>query len=549
MFSKLRQLRKPLFLGKNANSIMYVGTDTKIRPIWLDSDTLLHHLFVTGTTGAGKTETLLGMMTNAFAWNSGGVFVDGKGDVALYAKMSGLAEHYGRRDDLYVLNFMSGPADGRNDLPFQSHRYNPFEKGTPDSLVDMLVNIVCADDASRLWAGRATAMLTGIMRVLCWQRDAGGQYLDARVIKNGISLKKIIDFAYSERYRDIPAPCRTAVMSYLQSLPEFDPGKGHAQSQTVLDQHGHLEIQFAKVLGPLIDVYGHIFAAGCSDIDFDDIVKNRRFLVVLMPALEKAKDEIAVLGRVVVAGLQSMLTCALSEKITGNWQDHTRWPAGQKPFLSIFDECAYYLVDKIDLMGAQARSMNMALVFGSQDLRAIFRSGSARTAFEIARTKIVMRSSEWHPEMTLTFERLEAGRDDVMSAARKDAASIFGSPHSLVWGMDEGEFALINSGRLLIGKAAYVAIRSVSQISVARFRPVRKMANKLLVLEEERSTAKTDASECPGLPIALQGLCGPAAAMTAAEGVQMLSSALAALEDGVAINAKDATDEYVRIGE
>ncbi len=106
-----------------------------------------------------------------------------------------------------------------------------------------------------------------------------------------------------------------------------------------------------------------------------DVVLNRRLLLIMLPALEKASDEIANLGKIVVATLRGMMGSTLGSEIEGTWQDVVvnRLTESPSPFIVILDEVGYYMVDGMDLMAAQARSLGFSLVFAGQDLNAMKR--------------------------------------------------------------------------------------------------------------------------------------------------------------------------------
>ena len=57
------------------------------------------HVLIFGSTGSGKTELLLGLAYNALIQASGFIFVDGKGDNAIYAKIFSMVRYMGREDD------------------------------------------------------------------------------------------------------------------------------------------------------------------------------------------------------------------------------------------------------------------------------------------------------------------------------------------------------------------------------------------------------------------------------------------------------------------
>jgi intracellular multiplication protein IcmO len=347
-----------------------------------------------------NTEALLGFSANAISWGSGFLFCDGKGDVALFAKVYALARLWGREDDLLVLNYMTGNSDiGASGGKLMSNTLNPFATGSSDNLTQMVVSLM--DDVGgdgAMWKGRATAMLTGVMRALTWLREQNLIDLNVGEIRDHMNLKKIIDLADATKFPDMPQHIRKSIRSYLLSLPGFQEDKGYKQSQTTLDQHGYLEMQFTKILGNLADVYGHIFNTPYGEIDMYDVVLNRRILVIMLPALEKSGDEIANLGKIVVATLKGMMGATLGSQLEGNWEQvvENRPTNSPSPFLCILDEVGYYTVEGMALMAAQARSLGFSMMYASQDIPAMKRLNEKEADSIIANTntKIFMRTEE-----------------------------------------------------------------------------------------------------------------------------------------------------------
>ena len=398
-----------------SQGIFFVGNDlVNGKEIWLTNDDCRQHFLILGTTGAGKTETLLGFAANALSWGSGFLFCDGKGDVALFAKVYAMARRFGREDDLLVLNFMTGNKDlGASGGELLSNTLNPFSNGSSDGLTQMVVSLM--DDVGgdgAMWKGRATAMLTGVMRALCWLRDRGYMDLNVSEIRDYMSLKKIIDLADESKHPDLPSPIRKSIRSYLTSLPGFQEEKKEKQAQTTLDQHGYLEMQFTKILGSLADVYGHIFATPYGEVDMYDVVLGRRILVIMLPALEKAGDEIANLGKIVVATLKGMMGATLGSKLEGSWDDvvENRATNSPSPFLVILDEVGYYTVEGMALMAAQARSLGFSMCYASQDVNAMKRNNEKEAASIIANTntKIFMKMED--PDATADLALKRAGK-------------------------------------------------------------------------------------------------------------------------------------------
>lgn len=397
--------------ASKAKGIFFLGNEVKTaKEIWLTNDDCRQHFLVIGTTGAGKTETLIGFAANSLIWGSGLLFCDGKGDVSVFAKLYALTRRFGREDDLLVLNFMTGNSDlGATGGKIKSNTVNPFSTGSSDSLTQMVVSLM--DDSGGeggMWKGRATAMLTGIMRALCWLRDNGILELNVGAMREFMNLDKIIDLADETKYPEMPPQIRGSIKAYLRSLPGFQEDKGKNQGNTTRDQHGYLEMQFTKILGSLADVYGHIFKTEYGEVDMSDVVLNRRILFVMLPALEKSGDELANLGKIVVANLKGMMGSTLGSEIEGTWYDvvENRQTTSSSPFITILDEVGYYAVEGLALIAAQARSIGFSMVYASQDIPAMERRNEKEAASIIANTntKVFMRMEEVEKSGKLAVE-------------------------------------------------------------------------------------------------------------------------------------------------
>ncbi len=379
-----------------AEGIFYLGNDRGTgEEIWLANKECRAHALVLGTTGSGKTETLISMAANALSWGSGLIYVDGKGDTSLWGKVYSLARRFGREDDVLVLNFMTG--NRSNLASTHSNTLNPFATGNAAALIELLTSLMSdVGSEGQMWKDRAVALIAGVVRALVVMRDRGELVLDVDVIRNHIHLEKAAELAF--RRPDLPANVREALENYLKTLPGFSRDKyeaGEDQERTTNDQHGYLEMQFTRVLGSLADDYGYIFRTGRGEVDLHDVVVNRRILVVLLPALEKSPNELANLGKVVVATLKSMMASTLGSDLEGEWENviETRPTNSPTPFLTILDEVGYYTVEGMAVMAAQARSLGFSLVFAGQDVAAMEKRSphEAQSIFGNCNTKIFMK--------------------------------------------------------------------------------------------------------------------------------------------------------------
>ena len=369
--------------GKS-DGILYIGnTNDPGNPdlgqeIWFTNNDARTHILYLGTTGAGKTEGLKAMVTNALAWGSGYVYVDGKADTDLWASLYAVARRFGRDDDLFVLNYMTGNSDEGST----SNSMNPFSNGSSSYLANMITSFMPdAGGDNAMWKERAVALMFALMPALVYKRDKQGLLLDIGVVRDNIEMQPIIRLA---RDQNMPERITHALQGYLNTLPGFvdaafdDEGNERPPSpdqpmydlQVARQQHGYLSMQFTRSLQMLADEYGYIFKAQLADIDMLDVVLNRRILVTLIPALEKSGDEASNLGKIVAASLKGMMGATLGNTVEGSWENAigSKQTRSMSSFMTVFDEVGYYTAQGMAVMAAQARSLGFSLVFASQDL-------------------------------------------------------------------------------------------------------------------------------------------------------------------------------------
>lgn len=394
-----------------AEGISYFGNERKTKKeLWFNNSDLRTHILIFGSTGAGKTEALLSLAYNALVQGSGLIYVDGKGENVLYTKVFAMARTMGREDDVLVINYMTGSRDvfGPQEKKL-SNTLNPFSSGGSGGLTELLVSLM--DDGGGggdMWKGRAISLISAIMMALTYMRDEGKLLLDVDAIREYLILDNIIKL-YKTR-RDFPNHIRNALRAYLVSLPGFQES-APKQNDTVMEQHGYLQMQFTKMLGSLADSYGFIFKTNLGEVDFKDVVLNRRILVVLLPALEKSTDELANLGKIIVACLKQMMASALGSTIEGSYAEvvETKPTTSEMPFMTVLDEYGYYAVKGSAVMPAQARSLGFSMIFAGQDLPAFEKASKEEAASIVANCNIKICMKLEDPQSTYELFEKSAG--------------------------------------------------------------------------------------------------------------------------------------------
>jgi len=365
-----------------AEGILYLGNVEKTNEeAWFTNSDARTHVLYLGTTGAGKTEGLKSMVSNALCWGSGFVYVDGKADTDLWSSLSSLVRRLGRDDDLLVLNYMTGNSDARAP----SNTMNPFSSGSASYLTNMLVQLMPeAEGDNAMWKERAVSLASAMLPVLTWKRDNQDMQMSVITIRDYLSLNNVIKLSRDDA---VPTTLRAGMKGYLDTLPGFQgdayddegnvkpPGPDTPQYDTTTanQQHGYLAMQFTRSLQSLGDDYGYIFDTQAADVDMVDVVLNRRILIVLIPALEKSGDEIANLGKIVAATMKGMMGSALGSAVEGSSATviENKPTHSATPFMNCFDEVGYYTAAGMAVMAAQARSLGFCLIFSGQDIPAM----------------------------------------------------------------------------------------------------------------------------------------------------------------------------------
>ena len=446
-----------------AAGIYFFGNDVVTKEqLWFNNSDMRTHSLIFGSTGSGKTEALISISYNALIQGSGFIYVDGKGDNSLFAKIFAMVRSMGREDDLLLVNYMTGASDiiGPQEHVL-SNTMNPFSHGSSSMLSQLVISLMdsgggasAGGSDSDMWKGRAMAFIESLMRPLVWLRDNGYLLLDAGVIRKYFVLDVLEELLYDRKVLDsrgnttvisevIPFEVRDALENYLSTLPGYQKSEKGKQSGKAYEQHGYITMQLTRIFGSMADVYGHIIRTNLAEVDFQDVVLNRRILVVLLPALEKSPDELSNLGKLIIASLKAMLASGLGSRVEGDYKDviETKPTNSHTPYLCILDEYGYYAVKGFAVVPAQARSLGFSVVFAGQDLPAFQKASKEEAASICANTNVKICMKLEDPVETWDFFQKTAG-ESYVSVARSfnrsgDGASAFNYKDSMEATLDK----------------------------------------------------------------------------------------------------------------
>ncbi|HVT62356.1 MAG TPA: TraM recognition domain-containing protein [Legionellaceae bacterium] len=532
-------LKPGIKLPYMARGITFFGNEKQTnKEIWFANEDMRTHALIFGSTGSGKTEALVSIAYNALVQNSGFIYVDGKGDNSLYAKVFSMVRSMGREDDLLLINFMTGARDivGPQEKRL-SNTLNPFCQGSSSMLTQLVVSLMGESAGSGdgdMWKGRAIAFVEALMRLLVYMRDEGAILLDANTIRNYFDLGRlesiVIDKIFPRDEQEsvnidhVPKLVTDPLRNYLNTLPGYNKEKKGKQVSQVLEQHGFITMQLVRSFSSLADTYGHIIRTNLAEVDFKDVVLNRRILVVLLPALEKSPDELSNLGKIIVSSLKAMMAAGLGEDVEGDYRDVIeRKPTNAPtPYMCILDEYGYYAVKGFAVVPAQARSLGFSAIFAGQDLPAFQKASKEEAASIGANTNIKICMKLEDPTDTWDFFTKTAGeayvtkvdsfqtKENSMTNSYMDTKSSSFEKRARIDLLDlkdqtEGEAHIFFKSQIVRVNMFYAAPKPVKRLKINQFLKVEPPPDEYLdKLKKQISGFQTIlASPQPGIQLSI----------------------------------------------
>lgn len=406
-----------------------IGIDEK-KPLFVTTANMLQHLLVMGTTGAGKTELLLFFTAQAMAQGSGAIFVDGKGDVKTWWRLFSIAKRLGVEENLLILNF------GTHTNPNQSkytltNSMNPFALGEASELAEMMSSLMAeAGGDNAMWKGRAEGYMRDVLTALVYIRDKYNAKIGPGILADYMPLDAIETLlGLGTKTEDPRFPYRLEegsqayiqIVRFLENLPGYQmpkPGMPAPKGrEDALKQLGFLTMQFTEILGLFNNTYQHLMGFENAEVDFYDVILNRRTLYVMLPALEKSASTISNLGKVTLNQIRSALSKMLGAAgIEGSRLERleSRPTNSETAALLILDEFGSYAQKGFGEVAAQARSIGISSIFAVQDFASLKladggKGDEATRVWGNTNIKLIMKTEDSKETMQLVKERVGKG--------------------------------------------------------------------------------------------------------------------------------------------
>lgn len=370
--------------------------------LWLSFNHLLTHQLLLGATGSGKTEALVSKVANYLSVGSGVMYSDAKAAPKLGWQIFTLARYFGREDDFRTLNYIKGNTSLKPDRAVRrGNNVNLFAYGSSESITQILVSLMPPGGSeNKLFSERAISLISSIMPAMVDLRDHANLKINPGVIRKALEFDEIEKL---KRAKPISPESREAIRAYLTSLSGYRENPTDRQGNPtdkqdpeVYRQHGFAQAYYTRALASLSDTYSDIYMVGRGEISFLDCILRRRCVAVLIPALEKAPEEMKNLAKIVLAAQKNAISTGIPPDIEGRKEDvldnlPTTAPV---PYGIINDEFAFMMTPGYGTVLAQARGLFSAVTIAGQDYAGMKREDpdEAEQIAENTKIKIVMAS-------------------------------------------------------------------------------------------------------------------------------------------------------------
>ncbi len=459
-----------------AEGTVFIGNEQGTgEELWLSYRDILTHMLNLGTTGSGKTEDFLGLAFNLLLGGSGFIYVDPKGQNKLAIQIYQMLRFLGRDDDFNVLNYGTGGKDLRETGSRVTNTTNPFALGSSDALIQLLVSLMPPSDGhNSIFANNAQTIITGLMVALTELRDKRIINLSIPEISYYMAIKNICELL---DHPDLSEKSKEVLLQSLTTVQYNRDAPYTSQSESFVEQFGYAQSYFGLTLMNLKNTYGHIYEDINVDVHIYDIIMNRRVLVTVLPSMEKAPQETANLGKIILSAIKAACSTGLGVDIEGTVSEKIDSSVAEAkiPMLIITDEYAAIATPGYPEVLTMGRGLGIAAVVGSQDYGGMMESDKKGTKQITGNTNIkkAMRLQDaldtfqlfeatGSKAITMTTTGYEIDSDQAMLTYRDNLSTKAEEKKRIdlqdLQNQIEGEFHLFFSGDVIRGTAFYARI-------------------------------------------------------------------------------------------
>ena len=313
------------------------------KPVIVDDNQLMRHVFILGQSGVGKTVAASLLMFQQIQRGGGLLFIDGKIDAKTIQQIYHYCCFAGRQQDFLVIN---------PDDPDNSNTYNPVLFGDPDEKADGILQLIPSTEGNAgadHYKQEAKQALTTLIRALQTARLAYNMIDLTVLLTNSNAMLEL-----ERKIADV-APDSHEAKEFALFLDKFRVPPSQQNPTGGIDMK-RLKDVFGGIGGRLYSFgtgkFGQIMNTYDPEVNLFEAIRANKIVYVALPVM--AKDTTARnFGRLVIADLRTSISWLqkLSER-------ERPWP----PFMAFCDEAGSYVNDSWSRIPEQSRSAHVFFV-------------------------------------------------------------------------------------------------------------------------------------------------------------------------------------------
>jgi len=318
-----------------------LGADDDGRPVHLTDVQLSAHTLILGASGAGKTNTLLTIITDQVRRGRAVIALDMKGSTSFARALRSAADRSGRPFRIWTLD---GPG-----------RWNPLAQGNPTELKDRLISAEHWTEPH--YQRAAERYVQTVLQV--WQHARPGRAPTLRDVVKLMDHRRLVAML-----RDVPRPLAERVQDYLVSL-------GPDQLSAVRGLETRLAIISESHTGAYLEPGSSPGRDGAAMIDLQSALRDREVVLFSLNSSRYGKLA-AQVGALVVQDLNSAMGSRLEN---GGRTPADAGRAAVEPAMIVIDELSALGAEHVLNLIARGREAGFPVVAATQELADLERGG------------------------------------------------------------------------------------------------------------------------------------------------------------------------------